>query len=52
MTYSLAFRIAALVVFILDALFCFGVGNVALETEVGFLAVGGACLAASGLPLP
>ena len=52
MTYSLAFVIGALVLFILAALFFFGVGNVALTTDLGLVSTGLACLAAAKLPLP
>lgn len=52
MTFSLAFLIGALVLFILAALFFFGVGDVALTTSLGLVAAGLASATAAKLPLP
>lgn len=49
---STLLRIAALVLFILAALFFFGLGNVQADTIFGLEAVGLAAWVASTLPLP
>jgi hypothetical protein len=49
---SLLLRVAALVLFILAALFFFGVGNVGVETIFGLQASGLACWVASTFPFP
>ena len=43
--------IAAVVLFVLAALFLFGLGNVNQSTDLGLVAAGLACLAAAKLPL-
>lgn len=48
-SFSLLLRIAALVLFILGALFGFGVGDVTLMTELGLVNVGLACWVGSTL---
>jgi hypothetical protein len=49
---SLLLRVAALVLFILAALFFFGLGNVSLSTIFGLQASGLACWVASTFPFP
>ena len=52
MNASIILRIGALVLFILAALFFFGLGNVSIDTVFGLQAVGLAAWVASSLPFP
>jgi hypothetical protein len=49
---SLLLRVAALVLFILAALFFFGVGSVHVDTIFGLQAAGLGCWVASTFPFP
>ena len=52
MNLGIILRIGALVLFILSALFFFGLGNVSIDTIFGLQACGLAAWVASSLPLP
>jgi len=45
-------HVAAIVLFVLAAIFLFWVDDITFRTDLGLIAVGLACLAASYLPVP
>lgn len=49
--HSFLLTVAAIVLFVLAAIFFFGVGSVSKDTDFGLVAAGLACFAAAHIPL-
>lgn len=49
--HSFLLTVAAIVLFILAALFFFGLGSISKDTDFGLVAAGLACFAAAHIPL-